>query len=64
MKTVIAKISDILNQMKDFQAGYSTLSSDEMMIDYKGKRYIVNFDKICNSDEEDMVTSMKRYWKW
>ena len=64
LKELIIKLSDILNLMKDFSAGYSSLSSDEMMIDYKGKRYIINFDEICNSDEEEMFTSMKRYWKW
>ena len=38
---VITKIHEVLNNVKGFEAGYSTKNMSEgyMMIEYKGKRY-------------------------
>ena len=44
-------------------AGYSTLVKDQMMIDYKGKRYMITFEELCDSDEEEMIVTMDKYWK-
>ena len=49
--------------MKDFVAGYSSSSSDQMMIDYKGKRYMVTFEELCDVEDEEMFKTMNRYWK-
>jgi hypothetical protein len=64
MVELIINIHRILNLMKDFVAGYGSLSSDQMMIDYKGKRYMVTFEELCNVDDEEMFATMKRYWKY
>lgn len=63
MKQLIIEIHTILNFIKNFEAGYSTLINDQMMIDYKSKRYMVTFEELCNADDEDMFKTMKRYWK-
>ena len=63
MRELIADIHTILNFMKDFVAGRSSRSTDQMMIDYKGKRYMVTFEELCNADDEDMFKSMNRYWR-
>ena len=63
MRELIMDIHRILNLMKDFDAGYSSRSSDQMMIDYKGKRYMLTFEELCNVEDEDMLKTMDKYWK-
>ena len=63
MRELIIDIHRILNLMKDFVAGYSTRSTDQMMIDYKGKRYMLTFEELCDVNEEDMFKTMDKYWK-
>ena len=63
MKELIIDMHTILNYMKDFEAGHSSRSSDQMMIDYKGKRYMLTFEELCNAEEEDMFKTMDRHWK-
>lgn len=63
MKELIFDIHTILNYIKDFVAGYSTRSSDQMMIDYKGKRYMLTFEELCDAEDEDMFETMDKYWK-
>lgn len=63
MKKLIIDIHTVLNLMKDFVAGYSSSSSDQMMIDYKGKRYMVTFEELCDVEDEEMFKTMNRYWK-
>lgn len=63
MRELIIKIHMVLSLMKDFVAGYSTRSFDQMMIDYKGKRYMVTLKELCDVDDEDMLKTMDRYWK-
>lgn len=63
MRELMTNIHMILNLMKDFVAGYSTMSSDQMMVDYKGKRYMVTLEELCNADDEEMFVTMKRYWR-
>ena len=45
---VITKIHEVLNNVKGFEAGYSTKTMDGgyMMIDYEGKRYAVKLKEI------------------
>ena len=63
MKRLIIKLHSILNFIKGFQAGYSSKAENQMMIDYDGIRYMVTFEELCNSEDEDMLTSMKKYWR-
>lgn len=63
MKELIISIHTILNFMKDFVAGYNSSISDQMMIDYKGKRYMITFEELCNAEDEDMFKTMKKYWR-
>ena len=63
MKKLIIDIHTVLNLMKDFVAGYSSNSSDQMMIDYKGKRYMVTFEELCDVEDEEMFKTMNRDWR-
>lgn len=63
MMELISDIHRILNLMKDFVAGYSSRSSEQMMVDYKGKRYMLTFEELCNVEDEDMFKTMDRYWR-
>lgn len=63
MKELIIDMHTILNLVKGFNAGHSSRSSDQMMVDYKGKRYMVTFEELCDTDEEDMFETMDKYWK-
>ena len=61
-KHLIIEINMILNLIKGFVAGYSFASDDKMMIDYKGKRYIVAFEEVCNVEDEEMIDTMKKHF--
>lgn len=63
MRELIYSIHMVLNLIKDFVAGYSSSSSDQMMIDYKGKRYMVTFEELCDVEDEDMCKTMNKYWR-
>lgn len=63
MKQLIIELHTVLNYIKNFKTGYSTLINDQMMIDYKGKRYMVTLEELCDANDEDMFKTMKRYWK-
>lgn len=63
MRKLIIDIHTILSFIKDFTAGYSIKSSDQMMIDYRGKRYMVTFEELCDTANEDMRETMDKYWK-
>lgn len=53
MITVIQKIHEVLNLIKDFQTGYSSKNASDgyMMITYKDKRYAVKLVEIENPSE-------------
>ena len=63
MRKLIIEIHTILNFIKDFDVGYSTASNDQMMIDYKGKRYMATFEELCDVEDEDMFKTLDKYWK-
>lgn len=63
MGWLIIEIHTILNFIKGFEAGYSTSSNNQMMIDYRGKRYMVTFEELCDVEDEDMFKTMNKYWK-
>ena len=63
MRELISEMHRILNLIKGFVAGYSSRSDDQMMIDYKGKRYMLTLEELCNVEDEDMFKTMDRYWR-
>ena len=54
---VITKIHEVLNNVKGFEAGYSTKNMDDgyMMIIYNGKPYAVKIKEVEDS-KNDLVT--------
>ena len=63
MKQLIIELHTVLNYIKNFETGYNTLINNQMMIDYKGKRYMVTLEELCDANDEDMFKTMKRYWR-
>lgn len=53
----------ILNRVKGFVSGYGSANGDKMMVDYRGKRYIVTFEEVCNAEDEEMIATMKKHFK-
>ena len=51
---LITKVHRVLNEVKDFEVGYSTKNIDDgyMLIVYKGKRYAVKAVEITNPSED------------
>ena len=60
---IISEVHRVLNFIKGFVVGYSTRSCDQMMIDYKGKRYMLTFEELCDVKDEDMAKTMDKYWE-
>ena len=54
---IITKMHEVLNNVKGFEAGYSTKTMDEgyMMIIYKGKPYAVKIKEV-EDIKNDLVT--------
>ena len=50
---IITKMHEVLNNVKGFEAGYSTKNMDDgyMMIEYNGKRYAVKMKEIKNPND-------------
>lgn len=62
MNGLIVNMHAVLNLIKDFVVGCSSASDDQMIVDYKGKRYMVTFEELCDVEDEEMYETMKRYW--
>lgn len=60
---LIIDINMMLNLAKGFVSAYSFATNDKMMVDYKGKRYIITFEEVCNANDEEMVETMKRCFR-
>jgi hypothetical protein len=52
------KISDILNNIKGFEVGFST-NEKKMLIDFEGKRYVAEFREV-ESPTETALDEMRR----
>ena len=50
---LVTKVHKVLNEVKDFDVGYSsdTMANGYMLIEYKGKRYAVKAVEISNPSE-------------
>lgn len=60
---LIIEINMVLNLIKGFVSGYSSASDNKMMIDYRGKRYLATFEEVCDADDEEMLTTMKKHFR-
>ena len=43
---IIHKLHQILNELKDFKAGYSSSKNNKMLIQYQGEFYAVRLEKL------------------
>ena len=46
------KIYEIFNMIKGFKAGYSSRSTNKLILDYNGDRYILTLEKIDNPSDD------------
>lgn len=60
MFEVIQRMFNVLNMVKDFEAGTSSKSENKMIINYKGKRYVVELEEI-KYPSENVFDDIKRY---
>ena len=58
MNKMFWKISDIMNNIKGFEVGFST-NEKKMLIDFEGKRYVAEFREV-ESPAEDALDDMRR----
>ena len=62
---IITKMHEVLNNVKGFEAGYSTKTMDDgyMMIEYNGKRYAVKMKeiKIPNANPMKDIDDLQYY---
>lgn len=52
------KISDIMNNIKGFEVGFST-DEKKMLIDFEGKRYVAEFREVENP-ADNALDDMRR----
>jgi len=62
MGELIIKMSAMLNLLKDFIVGHASILGNKIMIDYKGKRYLLTFEEVCDANDEEMCKTIDRYW--
>lgn len=58
MNRLFWKISDIMNNIKGFEVGFST-DEKKMLIDFEGKRYVAEFHEIENPSD-NAIDDMRR----
>ena len=58
MNRMFWKISDIMNNIKGFEVGFSP-NEKKMLIDFEGKRYVAEFREVENP-AEDALDDMRR----
>jgi hypothetical protein len=65
MKKAIIKLHEVLNLLKGFEAGYGSdsLSQGKMLIEYEGKRFVLELREIPNPSENifDDIRNLKYY---
>jgi hypothetical protein len=66
MTKLINKLCRILCELKDFNAGYGSKTSDEgkMIIEYQGIRYAVFIEKMGKCEYEDTFKAIDRLKYW
>ena len=63
MRELKNEMHTVLNLIKDFDVGYTGAVDNQIMIDYKGKRYMITIEELCNTEDESMFNTMCKYWK-
>ena len=58
MNRLFWKISDIMNNIKGFEVGFS-IDEKKMLIDFEGKRYVAEFREVENP-AENALDDMRR----
>ena len=58
MNKMFWKISDIMNNIKGFEVGFST-DEKKMLVDFEGKRYVAEFREVENP-AENALDDMRR----
>lgn len=58
MNRMFWKISDIMNNIKGFEVGFST-DEKKMLIDFEGKRYVAEFREVENPSD-NALDDMRR----
>lgn len=65
MLSLVQKLHNILNLVKDFEAGYSsdTAENGKMLIIYKGKRYFLKLQEVDNPSDSvfDDIDKLKYF---
>ena len=54
------KIAEVLNLIKGFEVGHTSRVEDKIIIDHKGKRFIVSFKEI-KTPHKDMLKDIDMY---
>jgi len=55
MFELIHKLYTILNQLKGFEAGYSTDNFETMIVNYKGKNYKITIKELGEGNIENYI---------
>lgn len=58
MNRLFWKISDIMNNVKGFEVGFST-DEQKMLFEFEGKRYVAEFREI-ESPSKEILDDMRR----
>lgn len=58
MNRLFWKISDIMNNVKGFEVGFST-DEQKMLFEFEGKRYVAEFREI-ESPYKEIIDDMRR----
>ena len=58
MNRLFWKISDIMNNVKGFEVGFST-NEQKMLFEFEGKRYVAEFREI-ESPNKEILDDMRR----
>ena len=67
VRELITKVHQVLNEVKDFEVGYSTENMDKgyMLIEYKGKRYAVRaVEMIYNKDSTREISDAVKHTQY
>jgi hypothetical protein len=59
MFRLVHKIYSILNEIKKFEAGYSTANTSQLIIQYEGKNYRLDFTELGEGDIGKHVNNIK-----
>lgn len=59
MFELIDKLYTILNQLKGFEAGYTTDNLEAMIINFNGKNYKITIEELGNGNTDEYIKYLK-----